>query len=106
MYGGLIFFSIFRLESFKKQMKHVLLLLIAFGGVAFANSQKVFSVTYESQSDVKVFVVDYESQADLNVYKVSYESQAGQNDGKWFFTEYESQAKRRYILSITKVRRI
>ena len=30
-------------------------------------SQKVFSVKYESQSDVKVFVVDYESQCDLKV---------------------------------------
>ncbi len=68
--------------------------------------QKVFSVEYESQSDVKVFVVDYESQADLLVYKVDYSSQAGKNDGKWFFVEYSSQADKKSILSITKARQI
>ncbi|NBR14861.1 MAG: hypothetical protein EBU01_09845, partial [Crocinitomicaceae bacterium] len=26
---------------------------------------------------------------------VKYESQAGNNDGKWFFTDYESQAKKK-----------
>jgi hypothetical protein len=29
------------------------------------------------------------------VYKVDYESQAGNNDGKWFFVNYESQAKKK-----------
>ena len=55
-------------------------------------SQKVFSVDYASQADVKVYVVDYESQADLSVYKVDYASQAGDNDGSWFFVDYESQS--------------
>jgi len=31
----------------------------------------------------------------LKVYKVQYESQAGNNDGKWYFTQYESQAKKK-----------
>jgi hypothetical protein len=26
---------------------------------------------------------------------VKYDSQAGENNGKWFFTEYESQAKKK-----------
>ena len=34
-----------------------------------ASAQKLFSVDYESQSDLKVFVVNYESQADLKVFK-------------------------------------
>ena len=29
------------------------------------------------------------------MYKVKYESQAGNNDGKWFFTDYASQAKKK-----------
>ncbi|MFN5370202.1 MAG: DUF6150 family protein [Bacteroidia bacterium] len=29
------------------------------------------------------------------VYNVNYESQAGDNNGKWFFTTYESQAKKK-----------
>jgi hypothetical protein len=53
--------------------------LMITGNMLFA--QKVFSVQYESQADVKVFVVDYESQA-------------GKNDGKWFFTQYESQSQK------------
>ena len=62
-----------------------------------ANAQKVYSVKYQSQADVKVFVVKYESQADLKVYKVDYESQAGNNDGKWFFVNYESQCKKTWL---------
>ena len=58
-------------------------------------SQKVFSVKYESQSDVKVFVVDYESQCDLKVYKVDYESQSKGNEGLWNFTKYESQSDKK-----------
>jgi hypothetical protein len=40
-------------------------------------SQKIFKVQYESQSDVKVYIVKYESQCDLKVFFVDYESQAG-----------------------------
>jgi len=58
-------------------------------------SQKVFSVKYESQSDVKVFVVDYENQCDLKVYKVDYDSQSKRNEGLWYFTKYESQSDKR-----------
>jgi hypothetical protein len=29
------------------------------------------------------------------VYKVKYENQAGQNNGKWFFTKYLNQAKKK-----------
>jgi hypothetical protein len=29
------------------------------------------------------------------VYKVKYDSQAGSNDGKWYFVDYESQAKKK-----------
>ena len=74
-------------------MKNLLILatmLLSFGAV---NAQKVYSVDYENQADVKVFVVQYENQAHLKVYKVKYENQAGNNDGKWFFTQYSNQAK-------------
>ena len=27
--------------------------------------------------------------------KVNYENQAGKNNGKWFFTKYENQAKKK-----------
>jgi hypothetical protein len=35
--------------------------------------------------------VDYQSQADLKVFPVKYASHADE-DGLWFFTDYESQA--------------
>jgi hypothetical protein len=62
-------------------------LLILFFSVS-SKAQKVFSVNYQNQADVKVFVVKYENQADLKVYKVKYPNQVGQNDGRWFFTDY------------------
>lgn len=68
-----------------KNLVTILLLFFASNGV---NAQLVYSVDYESQSDVKIFVVQYESQADLKVYKVKYASQVGENDGTWFFTDY------------------
>jgi hypothetical protein len=30
----------------------------------------------------------------LKVFKVKYENQVGENDGKWFFTQYENQAEK------------
>ncbi len=60
-----------------------------------AQAQRVYSVNYANQADVKVFVVKYESQADLKVFKVDYSNQAGNNDGKWFFTDYANQAQKK-----------
>ena len=62
------------------------------------SAQKVFSTQYANQADVKFYVVQYENQADLKVYKVKYENQAGENNGKWFFTQYPNQAKKKSIL--------
>ena len=56
-------------------------------------AQKVFSAQYANQADVKVYVVQYETQSDLKVYKVKYENQAGENNGKWFFTQYPNRKK-------------
>jgi hypothetical protein len=53
---------------------------------------KVYKVGYESQAgdnDGKWYFVDYESQADKKIYFVDYESQA---DLKIYFVDYESQA--------------
>ncbi len=72
------------------RMKWIILFLPIAG-----HSQTVFSVKYESQSDVKVYVVDYESQCDLKVYKVDYESQSKGNKGLWYFTKYESQSDKK-----------
>ena len=47
--------------------------------------------------------MDYESRADLLVYKVKYESRAGNNDGKWFFVDYESRADKKNFSWIMKV---
>lgn len=58
-------------------------------------SQKIFSVEYESQSDVKVYVVDYESQSDLKVFKVDYQSQVRDNEGLWYFVESPSQSDKK-----------
>lgn len=75
-----------------KKLFTLLAMILGFGSV---KAQKVYSVDYENQADVKVFVVNYENQADLKVYKVKYENQAGNNDGKWFFTQYSNQAKKK-----------
>mgnify|MGYP006866123232 CR=1 FL=1 len=58
-------------------------------------SQNIYSVQYESQSDIKVYDVDYESQCDLKVFKVEYASQVKGNDGLWYFVDYESQADKK-----------
>ena len=58
-------------------------------------SQKIFSVEYESQSDIKVFVVEYESQCDLKVFKVEYESQGKGNEGLWYFVKHQSQSDKK-----------
>ena len=79
-------------------MKKILVLTFILFAFSAANAQKVFSVEYENQANVKVFVVDYENQADLKVFKVQYENQAGNNDGKWFFTQYSNQAKKNGLL--------
>ena len=56
-------------------------------------AQSVFSVDLKNKADVKVFVVKTEAQADLKVFKLNSSSKANNNNGKWFFTKYESQAK-------------
>ena len=58
-------------------------------------SQKIYSVDYQSQSDVKVFVVEYESQSDLKVFKVDYPSQSKVNEGLWYFVDYPSQSDKK-----------
>ena len=57
-----------------------------------SDAQKFYSAEYASQADIKVFVSDYEGRADLSVFKVGYSSQVGENNGKWFFVDYASQA--------------
>ena len=79
-------------------MKQLLIMLVLFNVFLAVPAQKVFSVEYANQADVKVFVVKYENQADLKVYKVKYENQAGENNGKWFFTEYANQAKKKMMI--------
>ena len=79
-------------------MKYILLLFLGLLFSSYSFAQKVFTVEYENQADVKVFVVDYENQADIKVFKVKYENQAGENNGKWFFTQYPNQAKIKFIL--------
>ena len=75
-------------------MKKIVIIALLFLGY-IVSAQKVFSVEHANQSDIKVFVVKYENQADLKVYKVKYENQAGDNNGKWFFTAYANQAKKK-----------
>jgi len=72
----------------------IIIMLVFFSLAVAVAAQKVYSVEYPNQADVKVYVVKYENQADLKVYKVEYANQAGENDGKWFFTEYANQAKK------------
>ena len=48
------------------------LLFVLFLVPFISNSQKIFSVEYQNQSDIKVYVVEYENQSDLKVFKVDY----------------------------------
>ena len=61
----------------------ILILLISFT----VNAQKIYSVNSQYDAYVKVFVVDSKYDADLLVYKVDSQYNAGNNDGKWFFTD-------------------
>ena len=88
---GLKVFLIFNNYLLISMFKYLISLLFPF----FVLSQKVYSVDYESQSDIKVFVVDYESQSDLKVFKVDYESQSNGNKGLWYFVDYQSQSDKK-----------
>lgn len=78
----------------KPHMKQIIFIFVCLASFT-TKAQKIFSVEYESRSDVKVFVVDYESRADLLVYKEDYESNAKGNNGQWHFVDYESRADKR-----------
>lgn len=75
-------------------MKTILLAFSLFC-INSAFTQKIFSVKNSYQADVLVYVVQHQYQADLLVYKVKQEYQAKGNDGKWFFTDYEYQSKKK-----------
>ncbi len=57
-------------------------------------SQVLYKTDKSYSSDIKAFVVDKEYQADLLVFIVKNENQAKGNDGKWFFANYKSTAKK------------
>lgn len=67
--------------------KYILILLLVIP--AFIYSQKIYTVDYQSQSDIKVFVVEYSSQSDKKIYFVEYEYQS---DLKVYFVKYKSQS--------------
>lgn len=85
---------LFKIVIMKPHLKRILLLTLIFIP-SLTYSQKIFSVEYESQSDIKVFVVEYESQCDLKVFKVKYKSQSKGNEGLWYFVEYPSQSDKK-----------
>ena len=64
-------------------------------------SQKIYSTKYKSQADINVFVTEFKSQADLLVFRVDYISQAKQNNGLWFFVDYESRSDKKFFFLIT-----
>ncbi len=77
----------------KTFLKYILVSILFIPSITY--SQKIYSVEYESQSDIKVFVVEYESQCDLKVFRVEYESQVKGNEGLWYFVEYPSQSDKK-----------
>lgn len=78
-----------------KQMKTLIIATVLV--LTFVNSmaQKVYSVDSDYKADVKVFVVDADYKSDLLVYKVNAEYKAGDNNGKWFFTDADYKAKKK-----------
>ena len=73
-------------------MKKLFIIITLVFGASSSHAQKVFSVDYESQAgsnDGKWFFTQYGSQAKKKIFFVDYESRA---DLKIFFVEYESQA--------------
>src|SRR5690554_7187689 len=59
-----------------------------------ANCQSIYAADYKSQAELSVYEVKNKSQADLLVYLVDYKSEAGENNGNWFFVEFQSQSDR------------
>ena len=75
-----------------KNISAILFVAGIFFNILNAQAQKVYAVDAAYKSDVKVYVVSSAYQADLLVYKVSSNYQAGDNDGRWFFTDSDYQA--------------
>ena len=69
--------------------KLIVSIITTFSVLSYSNAQKIYSVDAEYKADVKVFVVDAEYKADLLVFKVDAEYKAGDNNGKWYFTDAE-----------------
>ena len=74
-------------------MKKIILIASILLVITKITAQKVYSVNSEFDADVKIFVLNSEFDADLLVYKVKSEFDAGKNNGKWFFTKSEFDAK-------------
>lgn len=73
-------------------MKKILILATMLLTYGFANGQKVYSVDYENQAGNnygKWFFTRYSNQSKKKVYFVKYENQA---DSKIYFADYENQA--------------
>lgn len=76
-------------------MRSIIILFAAILATAAVKAQVVYSTNYKSDAQVKVYVVKSSSDADLVVYKTTYKSDADGNNGVWFFTTYQSDAKKK-----------
>jgi hypothetical protein len=80
-----------------------LLIVVAFFifTIPTSKAQKIHLVDKDYKTDLKVFVVSSDYKADLLVYKVSSDYKAGNNYGKWFFTNaaYKADLKIYFVES-------
>ena len=74
--------------------------------IASVKAQLIYSVDADYKADIKVYVVDAAYKADLLVYKVDAAYMAGDNNGRWFFTDAAYKAKRKYISWMQLIKQI
>ena len=82
--------------KYKRPLLIFSILILNLSGI---HAQKVFSVQNGYQADIKVFVTNYDYQADLLVYKVKNDYQAKDNEGLWYFTNYDYQSDKKIFFT-------
>ena len=75
--------------------KNTVLHIIKFANFSLICIKISFNQFIFFMTKIKVKNPVVELDGDLLVYKVKYETRAGNNDGKWFFVDYESRADKK-----------
>lgn len=78
----------------KRLVQGIAIVFILVGLLAFVplSAQTVYETEYRHRADLVVYVEEHAHRADLWVHKEAYSHRAGDNNGRWHFTEYRHRA--------------